>query len=87
MKPTMGRAMLAGMLGITLGSSAHAEDRVLRIEGVGGAFQQLMNSDVIPTFIEKYHIRAEYSGGNPTDQIGANGRRAGKSPVGCLHHR
>ena len=42
---------------------------VLRIEGVGGAFQQLMNSDVIPMFIEKYHIRTEYSGGNPTDQL------------------
>ena len=69
MKPTMGRAMLAGMLGFTLGSSAHAEDRTLRIEGVGGAFQQLMNSDVVPMFIAKYHIHTEYSGGNPTDQI------------------
>ena len=69
MRPSASRAMLAGIIGFTVVNVAHAEDRTLRIEGVGGAFQQLMINEVVPAFSAKYRIPAEYSGGNPTDQI------------------
>jgi putative spermidine/putrescine transport system substrate-binding protein len=63
------RAVLAGVVGLSVANAARAEDRTLRIEGVGGAFQQLFQSEVVPRFSAKYHIPAEYAGGNPTDQI------------------
>ena len=69
MRPSTCRALLTGMIGFTLVNAARAEDRTLRIEGVAGAFQQLMIGQVVPAFSAKYHIPAEYSGGNPTDQI------------------
>ena len=62
-------AVLTGATALTMLGGAHADDRVLKVEGVGGAFQQLFISDVVPAFTAKYHIPAEYAGGNPTDQI------------------
>jgi putative spermidine/putrescine transport system substrate-binding protein len=69
MRVSVASAALAGVIGLTVANAAHAEDRILRVEGVGGAFQQLRLSDVMPAFNAKYHILAEYAGGNPTDQI------------------
>jgi putative spermidine/putrescine transport system substrate-binding protein len=69
MKSPTCRAAFAGIAVLALADPAHADDRVLRIEGVGGAFQQLFQGEVVPAFSAKYHIPTEYSGGNPTDQI------------------
>jgi putative spermidine/putrescine transport system substrate-binding protein len=63
------RAVFAGAVGLAVANAARAEDRILRIEGVAGGFQQLFLSTVVPAFSAKYHIPAEYAGGNPTDQI------------------
>jgi putative spermidine/putrescine transport system substrate-binding protein len=63
------RAVFAGAVGLTVATAARSEDRILKIEGVAGGFQQLFLSDVVPAFSAKYHIPAEYAGGNPTDQI------------------
>jgi putative spermidine/putrescine transport system substrate-binding protein len=41
----------------------------LRIEGVRSAFQQLFLNQIVPAFSAKYHVPAEYAGGNSTDQI------------------
>ena len=69
MRTSVCNAALMGLFGASFSNAAHADNRVLRIEGVGGAFQQLFVSDVVPNFSAKYHIPAEYAGGNPTDQI------------------
>ena len=63
------RAMLTGIVGCALATTTQAEDRTLRIEGVAGAFEQVLRNEVVPAFSAKYNVRAEYIGGNPTDQI------------------
>jgi putative spermidine/putrescine transport system substrate-binding protein len=57
------------LVGLTLANAAWAEDRTLRIEGVRAKFQELFLSAVVPGFSAKYHVQAEYAGGNSTDQI------------------
>ena len=63
------------------------DDRVLRIEGVRRRVPATHDQRGRSRFIAKYHIPAEYSGGNPTDQIARMVAGEGKSPVGCLHQR
>jgi putative spermidine/putrescine transport system substrate-binding protein len=66
---SVNRAVLAGVIGFTFANAARAEVRTLRIEGVRAGFQQLFLTEVVPAFSAKYHVPAEYAGGNSTDQI------------------
>ena len=69
MKASACAAVIAGVTGFAFANGAWAEDRPLRIEGVRSAFQQLFLNQIVPAFSAKYHVPAEYAGGNSTDQI------------------
>ena len=69
MESSVCRTGLAAVLGVMFAGAAQAEDRVLRIEGFAGPFEQVLRNEIVPAFSAKFNIRAEYVAGNPVDQI------------------
>jgi len=69
MTRSIGIVAAAGILAMTLGSTAWAQQKTFFVAGYGGSFEQTMRKEIIPAFEAKHGVKVEYVAGNSTDTL------------------